>query len=101
MKVFVYSARPYDQPVLEAAAKDHKLLFTNQVLKIDTAQLAIGCKAVALFTCDDASAPVLDKLHEQGIEYVLLRSVGYDHIDLKHASQLGLRVANVPEYSPY
>jgi D-lactate dehydrogenase len=31
----------------------------------------------------------------------LLRSVGYDHVDLEKAALLGMRVANVPEYSPY
>jgi D-lactate dehydrogenase len=63
--------------------------------------LISDCPAVALFTADDASAPVLQKLKEVGVRYVALRSAGYDHVDLVAASQLGMHVANVPAYSPY
>jgi D-lactate dehydrogenase len=102
MKVFVYSARPYDEPVLQLAAKEkQQLFFTEKTLDRQTARLAKGCDAVSLFTSDDASAPVLEELHAQGVKYVLLRSVGYDHIDLNKANTLGIRAANVPEYSPY
>jgi D-lactate dehydrogenase len=101
MKVFVYSTRPYDRPELQEVSGNHELLFTEKSLSLDTAHFASDCQAVAIFTSDDASAPVLERLHAIGIRYVLLRSVGYDHIDLKKAAQLGIRVANVPEYSPY
>lgn len=101
MKAFVYSARPYDQPALQAASGNHELLFTEKRLSEETAHYADGCTAVALFTADDASAPVLVRLHACGIRYVLLRSVGFDHVDLGKATELGMRVANVPEYSPY
>jgi D-lactate dehydrogenase len=101
MKVFVYSARPYDQPALQAAAGNHELLFTDKRLSIETTHFAGGYQAVAIFTSDDASASVLEMLHASGVRYVSLRSVGYDHIDLEKAASLGMRVANVPEYSPY
>ncbi|MFZ6012156.1 MAG: 2-hydroxyacid dehydrogenase [Bacteroidota bacterium] len=101
MKVFVYSARPYDQSALQAVAGHHELLFTEKRLSRDTVHYADGCTAVSLFTADDASAPVLKSLHSRGIKYVSLRSVGFDHVDLDEAARLGMRVANVPEYSPY
>jgi D-lactate dehydrogenase len=101
MRVFVYSARSYDRPSLQTIADNHELLFTEKRLTLETAQFASGCEAVSLFTSDDASAPVLERLHAFGIRYVLLRSVGYDHIDLRKAAALGIRAANVPEYSPY
>lgn len=100
MKVFVFSARLYDRIALSAAAKGHTLIFTEKRLTVDTAHLAEGCQAVALFTSDDASGPVLEILHALGVRCALLRSVGYDHIDLNKATTLGIRVANVPEYSP-
>lgn len=101
MKVFVYSARPSDMPALQSARKDHELMFTEKRLNNDTAHYASGCEAVAIFTSDDASASVLEKLYACGVRFLLLRSVGYDHVDLEKASLLGIRVANVPEYSPY
>jgi D-lactate dehydrogenase len=101
MKVLIYTARPYDQPALQEAAGNHELKFTESPLTIDTAELAQGCEAVSIFTSDDGSAPVLQKLHACGVRYILLRCVGYDHVDLVKAQSLGIRVANVPEYSPY
>jgi D-lactate dehydrogenase len=102
MTVLVYSARPYDQSALQmASAGKHELRFTEKSLSMSTAYLADQCQAVALFTSDDASAPVLEKLYAFGVRFILLRSVGYDHIDLAKAEALGIRVANVPEYSPY
>lgn len=101
MKVFVYSSRPYDQPALQAVAARHELLFTEKRLNQETAHYADGCQAVAIFTSDDASAPVLEILYASGIRYVLLRSAGFDHVDLVKSASLGIRVANVPEYSPY
>lgn len=101
MKVFIYSARPYDQPVLQSLAGNHELFFSEKRLSAETAHYADGCQAVSLFTSDDASASVLTRLHACGVRYVLLRSVGYDHVNLEKAALLGIRVANVPEYSPY
>jgi D-lactate dehydrogenase len=101
MKVFVYTARQYDRPVLQEVAGNHELFFSEKNLSNETAHFAIGCEAVSLFTSDDASAPVLEKLHACGVRYILLRSVGFDHVDLQKAAALGMRVANVPEYSPY
>lgn len=101
MKVFVYSARPYDTPALRKFGGNHELLFTEKRLTIDTAHYASGCQAIAIFTSDDASASVLEKLYTYGVRFVLLRSAGYDHVDLEKTASLGIRVAYVPEYSPY
>lgn len=102
MKVRVYSIQNYDQPFIEEANNNkHELLFTTEALTLDTVHFAEGCEAVALFTSDDGSAPVLEKLAEIGVRYISLRCVGYNHIDLYKAAELGIRVANVPEYSPY
>jgi D-lactate dehydrogenase len=102
MKILVYSARSYDQPELQQASSGkHELIFTTEKLGIETAALSGGCRGVSLFTLDDASAPVLEKLSQLGIEFIALRSVGYDHVDLQKAHDLGIKVANVPDYSPY
>lgn len=101
MKVFVFSARGYDQPLFQAAAGKHEWLFSEKRLSLETVHYANGCQAVSLFTSDDASAPVLEKLYGYGVRYISLRSVGFDHVDLGNAAALGMRVANVPAYSPY
>lgn len=102
MKTFVFSAHPYSQPfLLNAAAGKHELTFSERKLTLETAALAAGHKAVALFTADDASDKVLQKLQQCGVEYIALRSAGFDHVDIAKAERMGIKVANVPAYSPY
>ena len=47
------------------------------------------------------NATVLEILKQNGVNFIALRSVGYDHVDLNKAQTLGIKVANIPEYSPY
>lgn len=102
MKVLVYSSRAYDQRALtEKLSGRHELHFTPERLSPESAVLAKDFDAVCLFTSDDASAPVLEKLHQFGVRYIALRSSGHDHADIEHAARLNLRIANAPDYSPY
>ena len=100
MEVAVYSIRKFEKDLLEKYCKSHTLHLLETRLKPETAGLANGAKAVSIFVNDDASAPVLQKLNEIGVQYLVLRSAGYNHVDLKEAKRLGMRVARVPEYSP-
>ncbi|MCR5889516.1 2-hydroxyacid dehydrogenase [Hymenobacter sp. J193] len=102
MKTTVFSTKPFEQAYLsEALGPGHPLRFIEANLSTETAALARGSEAVAIFSTDDASAPVLDALHAQGVRFISIRATGHDQVDLPHAQALGLRVANVPEYSPY
>jgi D-lactate dehydrogenase len=103
MKTFVYSSHGFDQPFMEKAAQrvGHELFFTASRLTAETIELSKGCDALALFSSDDASDINLYKLYHQGIRFLTLRSVGFDHVDLNAAKELGIKVANVPAYSPY
>jgi D-lactate dehydrogenase len=44
--------------------------------------------------------PLIRAFHEQGIEYITTRTIGYDHIDLEAAKKYGIRVGNAP-YGPH
>lgn len=102
MRVFIYSAHQYEEDALRSFSGDkHRLVFTPHKLDINTVSMAAGFEVVSLFTSDDASAPVLRQLARIGVRFIALRSVGSDHVDLQEAAALGIRVANVPEYSPY
>jgi D-lactate dehydrogenase len=102
MKTFVYSTHSYDHDYLsQATITEHVLKFTDKKLGMDTVQHAAGCEATSIFTSDNCSGEVLEKLYSVGVRYIALRSAGFDHVDLEKATALGMRVANVPEYSPY
>ncbi|SNZ01391.1 2-hydroxyacid dehydrogenase [Flagellimonas pacifica] len=102
MKITVFSTYKFDRPYLEAAnGGKHTLNFLEPRLSENTVSLAQDAKAIALFTGDDASSPVLEGLHALGVKYVVLRSAGYNHVDIKKATELGIKVSRVPAYSPY
>jgi D-lactate dehydrogenase len=77
------------------------LHFFESRLSAETALLSAGFEMVSLFVNDDASASILETLYRQGTRFIVLRSAGYNNVDMKKASELGIRVARVPAYSPY
>jgi D-lactate dehydrogenase len=102
MKIAVYSANAYERPFLISTFKgQHELIFIEKPLNIVSVNLAETCDAIMLFTSDFGTASVLESLAQKGIKFIALRSVGYDHVDLKRAASLHMKVANVPSYSPY
>lgn len=102
MRTTIFSTHKFDKPFLEQANNGkHELNFLEFRLTKETARLAKGSKAIALFSNDDASSDILDILNQQGVKYIALRSAGFNHVDLEKANKLGLKVARVPAYSPY
>ena len=65
-----------------------------------TARLARGCEAINIFVNDDASAPVIEVLAEEGVKLITLRCAGFDRVDVAAAEAAGMVVARVPTYSP-
>ena len=102
MKTTLYSAHRFEQEYFNKAnSGKHDLIWIETRLSESTSLIASGSNAVCIFVNDDASENVLRNLKELGIHYLLLRSAGFNNVDLKAAASLGIRVARVPEYSPY
>jgi D-lactate dehydrogenase len=102
MKVLVYSAKDFEIPYLrEANNKKHQLDYIKEALSSETAMKAVGYEAISIFSADEACFITIEKLSDFGVKYITLRSVGHDNVNLRAASRLDLRVANVPAYSPY
>ncbi|RYU76043.1 2-hydroxyacid dehydrogenase [Hymenobacter persicinus] len=102
MKVTIFSLAPFELPFLTQAARGrYELQLVESALTLDTADRARDSAAVVIFVNDDASAPVLERLAQLGVRFVLVRAAGHDQVDLAAAHRLGLRVANVPDYSPF
>jgi D-lactate dehydrogenase len=102
MKTAVFSSHKFEKSFLENANdKKHELLFIEWRLTRETAIFANGCTAVSLFVSDDASGQTLTYLHGAGIRFIVLRSAGFNNVDVKKAKELGIRVARVPAYSPF
>ena len=102
MKLLIYSAKDYEIPFLgKANSNRHKVTYTKDALDTHTAIQSMGYKAISIFSGDDASMVVLEKLWDLGVRYITLRSSGYNNIHIKAAKRFGFKVANVPDYSPH
>lgn len=102
MKIAVFSTHKFEKNYLEKAFNSrYEVRYISTPLSVETASLAEGNQAVSIFVNDDASAQVLQILNKIGIKYLLLRSAGYNNVDLAYAKKLNLKVSRVPEYSPF
>lgn len=104
MNVTVFSAKSYDRRFIDAAnagaAQPHCLTYLDVGLNSDTVTLARGAHAVCIFVNDRADAAVLEQLSAAGVRLIVLRSAGFNNVDLTAARRLGITVARVPGYSP-
>ncbi|HUG85176.1 MAG TPA: 2-hydroxyacid dehydrogenase [Euzebya sp.] len=105
MDIAVFSAKPHDRRCLAAVNDDlpdpHRLTFYEPRLTHQTAGLVAGQAAICVFVNDVVDAAVLEVLADRGVQLVLTRSAGFNHIDLAAAAGRSITVARVPAYSPY
>ena len=103
MQIAVFSTKPYDRHFLDAAnaGSGHRLIYFEARLSVETCDLAAGADAVCALVNDDGNADVLASLSAKGIRLIVLRSAGFNNVDLAAARRLGITVARVPAYSPH
>ena len=96
-----FDAKPYDKIWFDELARDrYQIRYLESKCSPDTAALAAGCEAVCAFVNDDLSAETIEKLYEQGVRVLAMRSAGYSNVDFK-ACYGKINVVRVPAYSPY
>ena len=103
MKVLCYGVRDVEVPIFEKVNDSFGFELTlvpDYLHSQETAALAAGHQAVILRGNCFATAEVLDYYKEIGVEYLLTRTVGVNHIDVAYAKELGFKLAYVPFYSP-
>lgn len=103
MKVIFYGVRDVEVPIFEAVNKKFgydMTLIPEYLTDEATTRKAAGNDAVVLRGNCFATKERLDSYKEMGVEYVLTRTVGVNHIDVPYAKELGLKTAYVPFYSP-
>lgn len=102
MKVTVYNCRPFDEKdMFERFGKelDIELVLCPDAPNAENAALAKGSECIDIIT-SKMPADLLKVFADYGVKYVTTRTIGYDHIDVKAAKELGMTVANAP-YGPH
>lgn len=101
MKIAFYDSKPYDEKSFDSRNIDkYEFTFFKTRLNEKTAALARGYEIICAFVNDDISRKAIDILYEGGVRLIVLRSAGYNNVDLK-AVYGRIHVLRVPAYSPY
>ena len=104
MKILFYGTRDYDRESFSKVMADYpdvEIEFTKTNLTWRTAILAKGYDAVCAFVnANIRDALTLEILAGFGIKLILMRCAGFDAVNIPMAKELGIRVCNVPAYSP-
>ena len=101
MKVFAYNYRQFDEAeFFQQCVKewDIELGYTEDRPTLENCDLAAGYPYVSVFT-NTVTAEMLDRFKELGVKMIGTRSIGYDHIDIAHAKEIGMIVTNIT-YDP-
>lgn len=96
MKLFVYNYRRKDEEdYFEMFSKQYKVTLgiSEKTPTPETAMLAKGYDCVSVVT-SKIDADVLSAWKNAGVRFLSTRTIGYDHIDLVKARELGIRVSN-------
>ncbi len=91
MKIAFYGTKPYDKIWFEPMAKEYGF----EIRFID-----LPCNdAICIFVNDYVNAKMIDQLYEMKVKAILLRSAGFNHVDVK-AAEDKIVILRVPSYSP-
>ncbi|OPJ58560.1 D-isomer specific 2-hydroxyacid dehydrogenase family protein [Clostridium oryzae] len=101
MKIYAYEVREDEQEYLEKIAKKLKveIMYTTDTLNMETIDNASAYDGITTLGQSKISDQVLDELKKRNILYCATRTIGYNHIDINHAKEIGIKVCNA-NYDP-
>lgn len=101
MKIAFYGTKPYDKIWFEPIGKDYgyDIHFIELPCNEDTIFLAKGYDAICIFVNDYVNAAMIEQLYEMKVKGILLRSAGFNNVDIK-AAENKIAILRVPSYSP-
>lgn len=101
MRIAFFGTKPYDRIWFEPLAEEYgfDIHFIELPCNEDTIFLAKGHDTICVFVNDTINANMIQKLYEMNIKAILLRSAGFNHVDVK-AAEDKIPVLRVPSYSP-
>lgn len=101
MKIAFYGTKPYDRIWFEPMGKEYgfDIHFIEAACNRETIFMAKGYDAICIFVNDYVDAEMINALYEMSVKAILLRSAGYNNVDVK-AAEDKIIIMRVPSYSP-
>lgn len=101
MKVAVYSYRDFDEKIwFDKFSRELgiELIICRETPGMENASLAKGCECISIIT-SKIPAELVEEFYKNGVRLISTRTIGYDHIDMDKAKEIGMKVSNAP-YGP-
>jgi len=98
MRIAFFELEDHEKDYVKSsqAIAGHELLFFDGILSKDNMPDDISFEIASIFVNSAVDGDVLSKLAD--LKMIATRSTGYDHIDLKAATEKSIVIANVPAY---
>ncbi|WP_261852197.1 D-isomer specific 2-hydroxyacid dehydrogenase family protein [Clostridium folliculivorans] len=101
MKVCVFNYREFDEAQYFKKISEElgvELIICRETPTLSNIHLSDGCDCISIITTP-IDEMLIKKLNEMNIKMISTRTVGFDHINIKYAKELGIHVSNAT-YSP-
>lgn len=78
----------------------YSISYDTQILSEANIDSVAGCEGIVINNKSVMSSALVERVHEMGVRYIAIRCVGYNHVDVKRAQELGIKVCNT-NYPPH
>lgn len=102
MKVLAYCTRSDEIKEFNKYSQkyEHNITMIPENFSPETAHLAEGYDGIIIFVNCKANKEALEIISSYGVKYIASKGAGVNNIDFQACKELGIKVTNVPEYSP-
>ncbi len=102
MKIAIFGTQFYEREYFKKynIENKHELVFFEENLNSETIYLAKSFEAVCVFVTDKIDRNCIEKLAKLDIKVIVLRSAGFNNVDIESAKANNIKVLRVPAYSP-
>lgn len=103
MRILFYGTKSYDIESFENEIKNYdnlEITFVEHELDEHTIDLSRGYESICVFVNNEVDREMIYKLKEIGVKLILLRSAGYNNVDLNACKEYNVTVMRVAFYSP-
>jgi D-lactate dehydrogenase len=102
MKTAIFGTQFYERNYFNKynIGNKHELVFFEENLNSETTHLAKSFQAVCVFVTDKIDKNCIEKLAKLNVKAIVLRSAGYNNVNIESAKANNIKVLRVPAYSP-
>lgn len=101
MRIYAYEVREDEKAAFERLMEQHgvEITMSGEGACLANADELKGYDGITMLGMNRIDRPLLEKYRDLGIRFISTRTIGYNHIDIQAAKELGIHVCNA-SYPP-